>query len=70
MPDPSQMPEQVMLPPQEMHVPHDMTIDLMGIRVPAEMLSSPAFWAFLIVAAVVVLGVVYFKYHKGNDSLL
>ena len=58
MPDPSQMPQQqLLLPP-----PRDMIIDLMGFKIPAEMLNSPAFWAFLIVAAVTVLGVAYFKY--------
>jgi hypothetical protein len=38
--------------------------------VPTAMLENGCFWAFLIVAALVVLGVAYFKYRKGNDPLL
>jgi hypothetical protein len=61
MPEPSQIPQQqLVLPP-----PRDMIIDLMGFKIPAEMLNSPAFWAFLIVAAVTVLGVAYFKYRSA-----
>jgi hypothetical protein len=70
MPSPDQMPQQVMLPPQEMHPPSDMVVDVLGVRVPAAMLENGYFWAFLIVAAVVVLGVAYFKYRKSNDPLL
>jgi hypothetical protein len=68
MPSPDQMPQQVMMPPQEAH--SEMVIDALGIRVPAAMLENGYFWAFLIVVAVVVLRVAYFKYHEGNDSLL
>jgi hypothetical protein len=70
MPDASQLPQQIALPPQDMRPPSDMIVDVLGIRVPAAMLESGYFWAFLIVVAVVVLGVAYFKYHEGNDSLL
>ena len=57
MPDPSQVPQQIALPPP----PRDMTIDVMGIRVPAEMLDSGAFWLFMAVCVVTVLGVAYLK---------
>jgi hypothetical protein len=40
--------------------------DVLGIRVPATLLESGYFWAFLIVAAVTVLGVAYFKYGKRS----
>jgi hypothetical protein len=62
MPDPNQVPQQMMLPPAPK--PPEMIIDVLGIRVPAEMLNSPAFWAFLIVAAITALGVAYFKYRS------
>ena len=66
MPDPSQMPQQQMMLPSMPTAPgRDMTIDVLGIKIPAEMLGSPAFWAFLIVAAVTVLGVAYFKYRSA-----
>jgi hypothetical protein len=64
MPDPNQVPQQVMLPPAPK--PPEMIIDVLGIRVPAEMLNSPAFWAFLIVAAVTVLGVAWLKYRLAT----
>jgi hypothetical protein len=63
MPDPNQMPQQIMLPP--VPKPPEMIIDVLGIRVPAEMLNSPAFWAFLIVAAITVLGVAWLKYRSA-----
>jgi hypothetical protein len=63
MPDPSQMPQQVMLPPRPK--PPEMIIDVLGIRVPAEMLGSPAFWAFLIVASLTVMGVAWLKYRSA-----
>jgi hypothetical protein len=66
MPDPSQMPQQMMLPPQEMHPPSDMVIDVLGIRVPAAMLDSGAFWLFMVVCFVMVLGVAWLKYAKGK----
>jgi hypothetical protein len=66
MPDLSQMPQQMMLPPQEMHPPSDMVIDVLGIRVPAAMLESGSFWAFLIVAVLTVLGVAWLKYRKSG----
>ena len=69
MPDPSQMPQQQMILPSP-SAPSEMVIDVLGVRVPAEMLENGYFWAFLIVAALVVLGVTYFKYRKGNDPLL
>ena len=50
-----------MLPP-----PRDMTMDLLGVKIPAELLSSGAFWAFFIVAAVTVLGIAYLKYRKTS----
>lgn len=63
-PDPSQMPpQQMILPPP----PRDMTIDLLGIKVPAELLGSGAFWLFLAVCVVTVLGVAYLKYRKSGD---
>jgi hypothetical protein len=69
MPDPSQLPQQIMLPPQEMRPqPPEMVIDVLGIRVPASMLESGYFWAFLIVAALTVLGVAYLKSaRRGRD---
>jgi hypothetical protein len=61
---PQQMPQQQFaLPPAPK--PPEMIIDVLGIRVPAEMLNSPAFWAFLIVAAVTVLGVAWLKYRSS-----
>jgi hypothetical protein len=65
MPDPSQMPQQqMMLPPEP---PREMVIDVLGIRVPAEMLHSGAFWAFLIATAMTVLGVAWLKYRKSGE---
>jgi hypothetical protein len=61
---PDQMPQQIMLPPQEMRPQPEMVVDVLGVRVPAAMLESGYFWAFLIVAAVTVLGVAYFKYRS------
>jgi hypothetical protein len=66
MPDLNQMPQQRVLPPQEMRPQPEMVIDVLGIRVPAEMLHSGAFWAFLIVAAVTVLGVAWLKYRTSS----
>jgi hypothetical protein len=66
MPSPDQMPQQIMLPPQEIHPPRDMTIDVMGIRVPAEMLDSGTFWLFLAVCVATVLGVAYLKYARKD----
>jgi hypothetical protein len=65
MPESSQMPQQVLLPPQEIRPQPEMVIDVLGIRVPAEMLNSPAFWAFLIIAAITVLGVAWLKYRSA-----
>jgi hypothetical protein len=62
MPDPSQMPQQVMLPPQEVRPQPEMAIDVLGIRFPATMLESTYFWAFLAICAVMILGVAYLKY--------
>jgi hypothetical protein len=64
MPSPDQMPQAVMLPPQG--PPPEMVVDVLGVRVPAAMLENGYFWAFLIVAALVVLGVAYFKYGKRS----
>jgi hypothetical protein len=66
MPDPNQMPQQVLIPPQEIHPPHDMTIDLLGVKIPAEMLASPAFWVFLIVTSLTVLGLAWIKYGRSK----
>jgi hypothetical protein len=44
----------------------EMVIDAFGIRIPAEMLQSEYFLALLIVAAVTVLGVAYFKYRSAK----
>jgi hypothetical protein len=60
------MPQQIALPPQEMHPPSDMVVDVLGIRVPAAMLESGYFWAFLIVASATVLGLAYIKYRAGS----
>ena len=65
MPDPSQMPQQQMLMPPA-PPPRDMTIDLLGIKIPAEMLGSPAFWVFLIVASATVLGLAWLRY-RGKE---
>jgi hypothetical protein len=62
MPDPSQIPQQVMLPPQEMRAQPEMVIDVLGIRLPAAMLESGYFWAFLSVSVITVLLVTYWKY--------
>ena len=61
MPDPSQMPQQVMLPP-ERH--GDIVLDVLGVRVPASMLESGYFWAFMAVCAVIILGVAWLKYRS------
>ena len=66
MPAPDQMPQQMMLPPQEMRPPPEMVVDILGVRVPAALLESGAFWAFLIVVALTVLCVAYFKYSKRS----
>jgi hypothetical protein len=66
MPDPSQMPQQVMLPPQEVRPQPEMVIDVLGIRVPATMLESAYFWAFLAVCAVMILGGAYLKYRSRS----
>jgi hypothetical protein len=58
--------QQLMLPTQEMRPQPEMVVDVLGVRVPAAMLESGYFWAFLIVAAVTVLGVAYFKYGKKS----
>jgi hypothetical protein len=65
IPSPEQIPQEVLLPSQD--APPEMVVDVLGVRVPAAMLESGYFWAFLIVAAVTVLGVAYFKYRQGND---
>jgi hypothetical protein len=59
MPNPSQMPQQMMLPPEQ---PREMVIDVLGIRLPAELLESGYFWAFLSVSVITVLFVTYWKY--------
>ena len=66
MPDPSQMPQQVMLPPQEVHRPSDIVIDVLGLRVPSEALHTFSFWVLIFILAAVVLGVAYFKYGKKS----
>ena len=71
MPDPSQMPQQMRLPPEQFAIPPerhqgDMIIDVLGIRVPAEMLHSGAFWLFLAVCVATVLGVAYLKYARKD----
>jgi hypothetical protein len=66
MPDPSQMQQQMILPSPP--APSEMVIDVLGVRVPAAMLENGYFWAFLMVAAVVVLGVAYFKYARRDGK--
>jgi hypothetical protein len=67
MPDSSQMPQQQMiLPSPPSH--SEMVVDVLGVRVPAAMLENGYFWAFLMVAAVVVLGVAYFKYARRDGK--
>ena len=67
MPSTDQMPQQQMiLPSPPAH--SEMVIDVLGVRVPAAMLENGYFWAFLMVAAVVVLGVAYFKYARRDGS--
>jgi hypothetical protein len=65
MPSSDQMPQQVMLP-QFSPPQRDMAIDLMGFKIPAEMLGSPAFWCFflLVIFAIILLG--YFKYRAAK----
>ena len=65
MPSSDQVPQQVLLPPRAILPQPEMVVDVLGVRVPAAMLESGYFWAFLIVAAVTVLGVAYFKYHSS-----
>jgi hypothetical protein len=60
MPSPDQMPQQQMVMPPPS--PRDMTIDLLGVKIPAELLSSGAFWAFLAVSVVTALVISYWKY--------
>jgi hypothetical protein len=44
MPSPDQLPQQGLLPPQEMlSPPRDMVVDVLGVRIPVEMLDSLAF---------------------------
>ena len=58
------MPQQMLLPPAPKQP--EMVIDVLGIRVPAEMLGSPAFWAFMAVSVITVLLVSYWKYRRKN----
>ena len=60
MPDPSQMPQQQMMLPASQ--PQEMVIDVLGVRLPATMLESGYFWAFVSVAVVTVLLVSYWRY--------
>jgi hypothetical protein len=67
------MPQQIMLPPEQKSLPTehhqgDMIIDVLGIRVPAEMLHSGAFWLFLAVCVATVLGVAYLKYARRDGN--
>ena len=54
--DPSQMPQQAILPPFPTPQKPEMVIDVLGMRVLAERHHSGAFWTFLRVAAMTVLG--------------
>ena len=65
MPSPDQMPQQVMFP-QFSPPPRDMTIDLMGFKIPAEMLGSPAFWCFFLLVIFVILLLGYFKFRSAK----
>ena len=58
MPDPSQMPQQMML------VPPPRDIDLMGFKIPAELLGSPAFWCFFLLVLTALVAMAYFKYAR------
>ena len=60
-PNPSQMPQQMMLPPEHRG---DIVLDVLGVRVPASMLESGYFWAFMAVCAVIILGVAWLKYRS------
>jgi hypothetical protein len=63
MPSPDQMPQQQQMLFSPMPAPaRDMTIDLLGVKIPAELLSSGAFWAFLAITVVTVLLISYWKY--------
>jgi hypothetical protein len=62
--DPSQMPQQMMLPPEPSR---EMVIDVLGIRMPAEMLESGYFWLFMAVSVVTVLLVSYWKYRRKSS---
>jgi hypothetical protein len=62
MPDPNQMPQQVMLPPEHHG---DIVLDVLGVRVPASMLESGYFWAFMVVCAAIILGVAWLKYRSA-----
>jgi hypothetical protein len=66
IPSPEHMPQQQMVLPPALP-PSEMVIDVLGVRVPAEMLHSGAFWAFLVVASVTVLSVAWMKYRKSGE---
>jgi hypothetical protein len=61
MPDPFQMPQQQMILPPMPAPARDMTIDLLGIKVPAEMLSNGSFWIFLLIVLGALVATSYFK---------
>ena len=65
MPNPQQMPQQQMILPP-FPPPRDMTIEILGAKIPAELLSSGAFWCFflLVIGAMLLLG--YFKYCRAK----
>ena len=65
MPDQSQMPQQIMLPPQELH-PQPEIIDAFGVKVPVSLLDSGAFWMFLVIVAATLLGLAYFKFRSAK----
>jgi hypothetical protein len=60
MPDPSQLPQQMML------APPSRDIEMFGSKIPVELLDSPTFWLLLIFVAGTLLGLAYFKFRSAK----
>lgn len=65
MPDPSQMPQQYALPPEQFVLPPTHgTMDILGVKIPAELLHSTAFWAFFLLVLLALVVMTYFKHRR------